>query len=91
MKLIWLFSEYHALKDTVAAQEKSLENLVSQTLQLTKDNTALTEALLRAQQDIQSNPTYMNGVMDMLQKYQEKALQELPFLPDQQPEWLTHE
>jgi CHASE3 domain sensor protein len=91
VKLIWLFNEYHVMRDQLAEQEKSLDAMIAQSRQLTKDNEALTTTLLSMQKEIQTNPSYMNGVMDLLHKYQEQVLQELPFPPGQEPEWLTHE
>jgi hypothetical protein len=91
VKLIWLFNEYHVMKDQLAEQEKGLDSISATVRQLTKDNTELTSALMKMQQEIQTNPSYMNGVMDLLHKYQEQVLQELPFPVGQEPEWLTHE
>lgn len=89
MKLIWLFSEYHTQRESIAEQARIIERLTDRNLELTKDNTELAKSLRLAQEHIQSNPDYINSVMDMLQKYQEKVLEEAPFKDDQQPEWLT--
>jgi uncharacterized membrane protein YheB (UPF0754 family) len=91
MKLIWLFKEYHTLREILDLHERNLERLTDKNLQLVKDNEALARSLELAQQHIRSNPDYLNSVMDLMQKYQEKVLEETPFGIDQHPEWLTPE
>lgn len=89
MKLVWLFQEHRDTVEAYRAMEHRLWRVEAEVARLREDNAELAEALKKAQEFIQSNPSYINNVMDLMQKYQEQVLQELPLQPDQQPEWLT--
>ena len=89
MSLVWLFSEHRILQKTCQELEHKVDRLVEQSVELRKDNAALTREVVAAREAIQRNPTYVNSVIDLLQKYQESTLTELPFERDQEPEWLT--
>ena len=91
MSLVWLFREYRQLVDRAHSQELELARLVDRNLALESDNKRLSTALEMAHDTIQSNPSHMNAVMDLLQRYQEKVLEELPFTDGQEPQWLTPE
>ena len=69
--------------------ETQAETITERNLQLEADNKKLAEALEAAQQHIQSNPGYIQNVMDLMERYQREVLQEIPLTPDQQHEWLT--
>lgn len=96
MKLVWLFKEHHdvvqlnrMLEHRLWKAETDASILTEKNLQLEADNKKLAEALEAAQQHIQSNPGYIQNVMDLMERYQREVLQEIPLTPDQQPEWLT--
>lgn len=96
MKLVALFRDYRDLEAKMHTAELDavrnkfeLEKLADLVVRLQEDNKSLADSLDKARQAIDSNPSYINNVMDLLQKYQEQVLQEQPLQPDQQPEWLT--
>lgn len=91
MKLVEFFSDYWKVVLEGKDKDRQLERLAERVEILTKDNTKLAQALEAAQQAIQSNPSYLNNVMDLLQKYQEKILTEEPYPDGRVPEkdWLT--
>lgn len=89
MKLVWLFREHRELNDAYQELRRSAEKTADWGLKLQEDNKRLADALEKAQQYIQSNPGYINNIMDLLQKYQETVLQEAPLPKNYQPEWLT--
>lgn len=91
MSLVWLFKAHRDLSERQHQYELQLGQITNRNLELEKDNVALSSSLRHAQDAIQSNPGYINSVMDLLQKYQEKILEETPFSPGQVPEWLTPE
>lgn len=89
MKLVWLFDEHRRLHLEHQELIRKFEAFIAEKERVERDNKELAEALKKAQEYIQQNPSYLNNVMDLMQKYQEQVLQELPLQPDQQPEWLT--
>lgn len=96
MKLVWLFKEHRDTVDAYRALERKLWQaesdaaiLTERNLRLEEDNKKLALALEAAQTHIQSNPGYLQNVMDLMERYQREVLQEIPMTKDQQPEWLT--
>lgn len=69
--------------------EANARILTDRNERLEEDNKKLALALEQAQAYIQSNPGYIQNVMDLMEKYQHEVLQELPLPVGQTPEWLT--
>ena len=88
-KTVELLERAHALEIKLVRAEADAALLTEKNIRLTEDNVKLTAALQQAQTAIASNPSYINNIMDLMNKYQETVLQELPLPADVQPEWLT--
>ena len=88
-KMIELLEKAHALEIKLVRAEADAALLTEKNIRLQEDNVKLTAALQQAQVAIASNPSYINNIMDLMNKYQETVLQELPLPADMQPEWLT--
>jgi hypothetical protein len=95
-RFVWLFAEHRDLQEKYnvllrlhEVRASEVERLLDKNERLTEDNKKLAESLIQAQAYIQSNPNYINSVMDLMEKYQREVLQELPLPQGQEPEWLT--
>lgn len=87
--MVELMERVHRAELELVKAEANAALLTDRCLRLEEDNRKLGEALQQAQQHIQSNPGYIQNVMDLMERYQREVLQEIPLTPDQQPEWLT--
>lgn len=81
------FCHEQALK--LAEIKAQAEAIATRNLILEEDNRKMAAGLEQAQTYINSNPSYVQNVMDLMEKYQREVLQELPLAPDQQPHWLS--
>lgn len=88
-KLVELMERVHKAEMALVRAEADAAILVARNERLEEDNRKLSAALEQATYQIQNNPSYIQNVMDLMEKYQKEVLQELPLTADQQPEWLT--
>jgi len=96
VKIVWLFKDYQNLvgdyNELRLEHEKlklEADRAADSITALRTDNEKLSAAIMELQQHIRSNPSYVQNVMDLLQKYQEQVLQEVPLAPGDDPAWLT--
>lgn len=88
-KLVELMERVHKAEMALVRAEADAAILVARNERLEEDNRKLSAALEQATYQIQNNPSYIQNVMDLMEKYQKEVLQEIPLTADQQPEWLT--
>lgn len=89
--LVWLFPAHRELHAGYTEMKTTLEILTDRCLRTEEDNKKLVSALEKLQAYVANNPSHMEGIVDLFQRYQEKVLQDLPYDNNRIPDsaWLT--